>query len=98
VLELRMREKIVEVLVLVEHLPVFATTEGLAIFGGLCEGLGRCCRHLASGDRDQALKVATTIGRSVPHAVPLGNERDVLEAALEEVIAVLEAPEGSHLH
>lgn len=96
--EALLREKVVEALVLVEHLPLFATPEGLEMFGGLCEMLGRCCRHLGAGRRDQALRIAMTVSRSIPHALPLGRDRDALEHALEEVVAVLEMPPDDRFH
>lgn len=94
----QLREKVVELFVRVEHLSILATPEGLSIFGSLCEMAGRCCTHLAAGRREQALLVARTVGRSVPHAFPMGRERDSLESAIEEVIAVLETPEFDLLH
>lgn len=97
-IEQQLREKVVEALVTIEHLPFFTTPDGMMLFAGICEMLGRCCRHLAEGKRDHALRVAMTVGRSIPHALPVGSEREVLENALEEVIAVLEAPEDEHLH
>jgi hypothetical protein len=93
-----LREKVVEMFVRVEHLGILASAEGLSVFGTLCEMAGRCCTHLAAGRREQALMVARTIGRSVPHAFPVGREREALEDALEEIIAVLESPDVSHLH
>lgn len=93
-----LREKVVELLVRVEHLDLFATLEGLATFGSLCEMVGRCCQHLAAGRKDQAAQIARTVGRQVPHAFPLGSSRQELEDALEEIIAVLERMDGDHLH
>jgi hypothetical protein len=94
----QLREKVVELLVRIEHLDIFASTEGLAVFGTLCEGIGRCCQHLSAGRRDQAAQIAKTIGRSVPHAFEVGPQRDELEEALEEVIAVLEGPPSDRYH
>lgn len=93
-----LREKITETMVRVEHLGILATPTGLSTFGTICEMLGKCCQHLAAGRRGTALMVAKTIGRSVPHAFPLGSERDALEAALEEIIALLESPDVTHFH
>lgn len=94
----QLREKLVELLVRIEHLDLFCSNEGLAVFGTICEMIGRCCQHLAAGRRDQAAQVAKTIGRSVPHAFVLGRQRDELEDALEEVIAVLEGPGSDRIH
>jgi len=93
-----LREKVTELFVRAEHLSLFTTADGLAVFGTLCEMAGRCCTHLAAGRRGQALQVARTLGRSVPHAFPLGRERDTLEDGLEEIIALLESPDISHFH
>jgi hypothetical protein len=94
----QLREKIVEMLVLVEHLSIMATPPGLSIFGNLCMLGAQCCQHVALGRREQALFAAITIGRAVPHAFPVGREREVLEQALEEIIAVLECPTSDDLH
>lgn len=92
------RVKIVETFVRIEHLPIMNTTEGLAIFGQICRMAGRCCEYIAEGRLDQALKVAKTVGRSVPHAFSVGTQRGALEDALEELIAVLERPQISQYH
>lgn len=94
----QLREKLVELLVRVEHLNLFSTPDGLAVFGTLCEMIGRCCQHLAAGRQDQAARFAATIGRAVPHAFELGPERDELEAALEEVVAVLDGCGNGRIH
>ena len=94
----QLREKIVELMVRVEHLKIFSTYEGMHMFGKICEMTGRICQHLAEGRRGQALKIAQTVGRSVPHAFPFGPERDALEESLEEIIGVLESPDVSNLH
>lgn len=94
----QLREKVVEMFVRVEHLEILAGAEGLSVFGSLCEMAGRCCTHLAAGRREQALLIARTIGRSVPHAFPVSREREALEDAVEEIIAVLESPDVDHLH
>lgn len=93
-----LRLKIVETLVRIEHLPILSTERGLVIFGQICEMAGRCCKHVGTGDLDQAQKVAETIGRAVPHAFPLGQQRQDLEDALDEFIALLERPEAIHYH
>ena len=94
----QLREKVVELFVRVEHLEILAGAEGLSVFGTLCEMAGRCCTHLAAGRREQALLVARTLGHGVPHAFPLGRERQALEDAVDEVIAVLESPDIDRLH
>lgn len=94
----QLREKVTELFVRIEHLSILNSPEGLSIFGSLCEMAGRCCTHVAAGRREQALLVVRTVGRSVPHAFPVGPERDSLENAIEEVIAVLETPEFDLLH
>ena len=93
-----LRTKIVETLVRIEHLPIMSTDEGLAIFGQICTMAGQCCGHVAQGRLEQALKVAETVGRAVPHAFPVGNQRTHLEDALDELIAVLERPQIAHYH
>lgn len=85
-------------MVRVEHLKILTSPEGLSVFGTMCEMAGKCCQHLAAGRREQALFVAQTVGRSVPHAFPLGPERDSLEDALEEIVALLESPDVEHFH
>jgi len=93
-----LRVKIVETLVRIEHLPLMSSDEGLAIFGQICTMAGHCCGHVAMGRFEQALKVAETVGRAVPHAFPVGSQRGALEDALEELIAVLERPQIAHYH
>jgi hypothetical protein len=93
-----LRLKIVETLIRIEHLPIMATEQGLAIFGQICTMAGQCCRYVAEGRTEQALKAAKTIGRAVPHAFPVCNDRNALEEALEELIAVLERPEVAQYH
>ena len=97
-LGIELREKVIEMFVRVEHLKILSGPDGLSVFGTLCEMAGRCCTHLAAGRREQALLVAKTLGQAVPHAFPMGRERDALENATGEVIAVLESPEISRLH
>lgn len=94
----QLREKLVEMFVLVEHLAVMADPTGLSVFGNLCQMASMCCHHVAMGRREQAIFVATTIGRAVPHAFPVGRERHALEDSIEEVIAVLERPDASEIH
>ena len=94
----QLREKVVELFVRIEHLEILSGAAGLSVFGSLCEMAGRCCTHLAAGRREHALLVARTVGRSVPHAFPVGREREALEDAIDEVIAVLEYPEIDRLH
>lgn len=94
----QLREKVTELMVRVEHLQILVTPEGLSIFGTICEMAGKCCQHLAAGRREQALQVAKTVGRSVPHAFPVGAERASLEDALEEIIALLESPDVDQFH
>lgn len=93
-----LRLKIVETLVRIEHLPILSTEKGLVIFGQICEMVGRCCKHVGAGRIDQAQKVAETVGRAVPHAFPLGQQRQDLEDALDELIAVLEHPQTIRYH
>jgi hypothetical protein len=93
-----LRVKIVETLVRIEHLPIMSTEQGLKIFGQVCTMAGQCCRYVAEDRLDQALKAAETIGRAVPHAFPVGNQRTHLEDALEELIAVLERPQIAQYH
>lgn len=94
----RLRLKIVETLVRIEHLPILSTEKGLVIFGQICEMVGRCCKHVGAGQIEQAHKVAETVGRAVPHAFPLGKQRQDLEDALDELITVLEQPETILYH
>jgi hypothetical protein len=94
----QLREKIVEMFVLVEPLSIMAKTPGLSVFGDLCQLAAMCCQHVATGRRAQALLAATTIGRSIPHAFPLGHEREILGEAIEEIIAVLERPDATGIH
>lgn len=93
-----LRLKIVEMLVRIEHLPILGTEHGLTVFGSILQMAGRCCTHLSHGRPEEALRVARTVGRSVPHAFELGPQREALEEALEEIIAVLEGPPAPLLH
>lgn len=97
-MEEHLRTKIVETLVRIEHLPIMADEHGLAIFGQVLEMAGRCCVHVSQGRLDQAIKVADTVGRAVPHAFPVGAQRQALEDALDELIAVLERPQMIRFH
>ena len=93
-----LRTKIVETLVRIEHLPIMGTERGLTIFGQICTMSGQCCRYVAEGRFDQALKAAETVGRAVPHAFPVSNQRTHLEDALDELIALLERPQIALYH
>jgi len=94
----RIREKVVETLVRIEHLGLLDDDLGTVIFGQICEMAGRCCRLVATGEYDRALEVAKTVGRSVPHAFDLTPQREALEDALDEFIATLERPDVLRLH
>jgi hypothetical protein len=68
------REAGMEVLVDIEHLPVFRTPDGLYVFGAVCEGIGHCIRAVVEGRRDHAVEVARALRGSIVPMIPEGQK------------------------
>lgn len=90
----QVRELGLEMLVVGEYMPAFATPNGTVAFGVLCEMVGKCLQHVGVGRYSAALVLAARVGRPIIDCVKNPEQFKLMLSAYEAFVACIERMNG----